>query len=173
MLVQACIGSGCVSLLARVRVKTRVTFQTKLKREKREISQFTQENFSTPSFLFVIVSQKYSVFRFWSGNRRTFHCLLLLSPKVIHNQNRYTPIISENYKFRNYFEKKKLFKKIKSSCENQVQFIRGFEPRTLTEDRSLPASSKSTHTSFKNRFNKKKEIGKSHDSRFYRYFYQF
>jgi hypothetical protein len=29
-----------------------------LKREKSEISQFTQENFSTPSFLFVIVSQK-------------------------------------------------------------------------------------------------------------------
>jgi hypothetical protein len=29
--IQACIGSGGVSLLARVRIKMRVTFQTKLK----------------------------------------------------------------------------------------------------------------------------------------------
>ncbi len=72
-LIQTCIGSGCVSLFARVRIKMRVTFQTKLKWEKREISQFTQENFSTPSFFLLNFSQKFSVFRFWSENRRTFH----------------------------------------------------------------------------------------------------
>jgi hypothetical protein len=71
--------------------------KTKLKWEKREISQFTKENFSTPSFFFVNFSQKYSVFRFWSRNRRTFHFLLSLSPKVIHNQNRYTPVIAFFY----------------------------------------------------------------------------
>ncbi len=35
--LQACIGSGCVSLLARVRIKMRVTFQTKLNKAKTKL----------------------------------------------------------------------------------------------------------------------------------------
>ncbi len=59
-------------------------------RKERNFSTYSREFFYVQLF-FVNCSQKYSVFRFWSGNRRTFHCLFSLSPKVIHNQNRFTP----------------------------------------------------------------------------------
>jgi hypothetical protein len=82
------------------KAKTKLKLNWNEKREK--FLNLLKKIFLRPVSFFLNFSQKYSDFRFWWGNRRTFHfllsCCVSLSPKVIHNQNRYTPVVCYDLK---------------------------------------------------------------------------
>jgi hypothetical protein len=58
-------------------------------RKERDFSIYSREFFYAQFFFLRKFLTKIQVFRFWSGN---FPFLFTLSPKVIHKQNRYTPV---------------------------------------------------------------------------------